>query len=402
LNKQFFKGLEDYHFYWELREDGTIIKTQDIGKIDVSPQEWGDFTIDLNEDLKDGKEYFLKIAAKTNKELPLIPMGHIVAWDQFPISAFSLSGNEKMDSSNSIEIEKGDKEYTIRGKDFVLKLNPTKLEMNYEHKGITHLTSLPQPNFWRPPTDNDLGNGMHKWAAVWKDALEDANIQMSNPKKGNGNVQFQVNYELGDDISAKVVVDYNIYANGAIQVDYSFLPTKTDLPKIPRIGLQVQLSDDLQFIEWYGRGLHETYWDRQTAGEIGIWKGNVWEQLHRYSRPQETANKTAVRWMSLKDENRSGILAKAISEPLSMSAWQLEMEDLDFIAGKKGAESASGLVPVTSKHGADLYPKNKIIWNIDYKQMGVGGDTSWGRLVHDEYTLPVQKYQYSCMLCPLD
>jgi beta-galactosidase len=198
------------------------------------------------------------------------------------------------------------------------------------------------------------------------------------------------------------VVDYTIYANGAIQVDYSFLPTKTDLPKIPRIGLQVQLSDDFQFIEWYGRGPHETYWDRQTAGEIGIWKGNVWEQLHRYSRPQETANKTAVRWMSLKDENRSGILAKAISEPLSMSAWQLEMEDLDFIAGKKGAESASGLVPVTSKHGADLYPKNKIIWNIDYKQMGVGGDTSWGRLVHDEYTLPVQKYQYSFMLCPLD
>ena len=402
LNKQFFKGLEDYHFYWELREDGTIIKTQDIGKIDVSPQEWVNFTIDLNEDLKEGKEYFLKIAAKTNRELPLIPMGHMVAWDQFPISAFSLSGNEKMESSNSIEIEKGDKEYTIRGNDFVLKLNPTKLDMNYKYKGITHLTSLPQPNFWRPPTDNDLGNGMHKWAAVWKNALEDAKIQMSNPKKDSSKVQFQISYELSDHIAAKVVVDYTIYANGAIQVDYSFLPTKTDLPKIPRIGLQVQLSDDFQFVEWYGRGPRETYWDRQTAGEIGIWKGSVWEQLHRYSRPQETANKTGVRWMSLKDENGSGILAKAISEPLSMSVWQLEMEDLDFVAGKKGAESASGLVPVTSKHGADLYPKNLMTWNIDYKQMGVGGDTSWGRLVHDEYTLPVQKYQYSFMICPLD
>ena len=370
LNKQFFKGLEDYHFYWELREDGVVIKTQDIGKIDITPQEWGDFSVDLNEELKEGKEYFLNIAAKTNKTLPLIPMGHIVAWDQFPISAFSLSGNDIMDSSNSIELKKDDNKFTIRGKDFVLKLNTTKLEMNYEYKGITHLTSLPQPNFWRPPTDNDLGNGMHKWAAVWKDALEGAKMQMSNPKKDNGNVQFQVNYELRDDISAKVVVDYTIYSNGIIQVDYSFLPTKTDLPKIPRIGLQVKLSDDFQFIEWYGRGPHETYWDRQTAGEIGIWKGNVWDQLHRYSRPQETANKTDVRWMSLKNGNGKGILAKAISEPLSMSAWQLEMEDLDFVAGKRGAESASGLVPVTSKHGADLYPKNLITWNIDYKQMG--------------------------------
>ena len=85
-----------------------------------------------------------------------------------------------------------------------------------------------------------------------------------------------------------------------------------------------------------------------------------------------------------------------------MSAWQLEMEDLDFVAGKRGAESASGLVPVTSKHGADLYPKNLITWNIDYKQMGLGGDTSWGRLVHDEYTLLVQKYQYSFMIIPFN
>jgi len=52
------------------------------------------------------------------------------------------------------------------------------------------------------------------------------------------------------------------------------------------------------------------------------------------------------------------------------------MEALDFVAGKKGAASASGLVPVTSKHGAELLPDDFISWNIDFKQMGLGGDTS--------------------------
>ena len=85
-----------------------------------------------------------------------------------------------------------------------------------------------------------------------------------------------------------------------------------------------------------------------------------------------------------------------------MSAWQLDSEDLDFVAGKKGAASASGLVPDTSKHGADLQPKNFITLNIDFKQMGLGGDTSWGRLVNDEYTLPVKRYAYGFRIIPVD
>ena len=169
---------------------------------------------------------------------------------------------------------------------------------------------------------------------------------------------------------------------------------------MPRLGMQFSLMEEFQFMQWYGRGPHETYWDRQTSGEIAVWKGTVWEQLHRYSRPQETGNKTDVRWMSLRNLEGVGLRAEAASEPLSMGAWQLAMEDLDFVAGEKGMESASGLVPVTSKHGADLFPRNFITWNVDFKQMGVGGDTSWGRLVHEEYTLPVRGYRYGFRLVP--
>jgi len=109
-----------------------------------------------------------------------------------------------------------------------------------------------------------------------------------------------------------------------------------------------------------------------------------------------------VRWMTLKNEQGLGFKAISTSTPLSMSAWQLAMAELDFVAGAKGAESASGLVPVTSKHGADLLPRDFITWNIDFKQMGLGGDTSWGRMVHEEYTLPANRnYEYSFRLMPI-
>ena len=106
--------------------------------------------------------------------------------------------------------------------------------------------------------------------------------------------------------------------------------------------------------------------------------------------------------MSLKNQNGVGLQLIAMSSPLSVSAWPFDTEALDFVAGEQGAASASGLVPNTSKHGADLYPDSFITWNIDLKQMGVGGDTSWGRLVHEQYTLPVKDYHYSFLLKPLE
>ena len=167
---------------------------------------------------------------------------------------------------------------------------------------------------------------------------------------------------------------------------------------MPRLGFTIQLNARNSSVEWYGRGPHETYWDRKTSGEIGIWSGTVWEQIHQYPRPQETGNKTDVRWFKVRDNQGEGLEVRAVDKLLSVSAWPFPVSDLDFEPGKKGAASASGLVPITSKHGAYLQPRNYLIWNIDYEQMGVGGDNSWGRLVHDAYTLPVKDYRWSFLI----
>jgi len=153
-------------------------------------------------------------------------------------------------------------------------------------------------------------------------------------------------------------------------------------------------------IQWYGRGPHETYWDRKTSGKIGIWKSLIDQDFHRYSRPQETGNKTDIRWMNICSDRICLHISSADDQLLSGSAWPFKTSELDYIPGKDGGTSASGLVPVSSRHGADIKKGDQVQVNIDHKQMGLGGDTSWGRLVHEEYTIPSGKYSYSFIIKP--
>jgi len=153
-------------------------------------------------------------------------------------------------------------------------------------------------------------------------------------------------------------------------------------------------------VSWYGRGPHETYWDRKSSGKIGIYSGLIEDQFHRYSRPQETGNKTDLRWLRLESKKINLMARPTDHQLLSGNTWPFATSELEFKVGKDGGKSASGLVPVTSKHGAFIETGKVVQWNIDLMQMGVGGDTSWGRLVHKEYTIPPHYYKYSFIITP--
>jgi len=420
-NKNFFTDLNHLNFQWTLIANGKEIAKGDLGVKEVAPQDRKYVLVDLeNIELDVNKEYFLKMSAVTNQELPLIPVGYEVAWGQFDLTKKQTEDipNEEVIATsvfpNTLDAELDFSDFpkslfyedtiVLKGKNIIIKISSKTREiLSYTYQGQPLLLGHPKPNFWRPPTDNDLGNGMQEWAAVWKKAGENVVSTTNGMSVSDSNyVTFYLDYYPEETIGTGVKTNYTIYTDGSIEFNYTYNSTNARLPNLPRLGMQFQLPAEFQFMEWYGKGPHETYWDRQSSGEIGIWKGKVWDQLHAYSRPQESGNKMDVRWMSLKNDDGLGFLASTTSVPLSMSAWQLAMEDLDFVAGAKGVESASGLVPVTSKHGADLLPRDFITWNIDFKQMGLGGDTSWGRMVHEEYTIPADKaYKYSFRLIPV-
>lgn len=406
-NKRFFSTTDDIEFVWDIKEDGHIVKEGNEGSIPLPPQMRGSLFIDYSDLVKkEGKEYFLTIRAINKTATKSLAKGHCIAWSQFRLpSGFNRPQKRTMDKLSWTEDQRV---YTVRGNGFALKISKTTGEItDYNYKGNRLISTPLRPNFWRAPTDNDLGNGMHQWANMWKTYSR----KLQGSIKGDINfgeraISYTISYSPKGASFGELDVQYTITAQGEIKVSYLYSPNiqGREFPNIPRIGMQMQLPGDHHIMAWYGRGPHETYWDRKTAGEIAIWESDVRTDFHKYSRPQETGNKTDVRWMSLLNDQGKGWKVYAVDTPLNTSAWPFAIGELDFAAGKKGEQSASGLVPVTSKHGADLKVGKRITWNIDFKQMGVGGDTSWGRMVHEEYTLPSTKgkvYKYNFVLQPI-
>jgi len=138
---------------------------------------------------------------------------------------------------------------------------------------------------------------------------------------------------------------------------------------------------------WYGRGPHESYWDRKTGAPVGVYRGKVMDQYHPYIRPQENGNKTDVRWVALTDEHGVGLLAEGMLL-MSVSAHHFTMEDFDPGPRKR------------QRHAAELTRRDMVTLNLDYKQMGLGGDTSWGARVHPQYRLPAKEYSYRFRIRP--
>ena len=400
-NKNFFADLSDKEVNIRILNNGVEVFKKSNLAIDVKPRSSKEIKISEFPDMfVRENEYILEVSMSQKDGAALIPEGYEIAWDQF---ALNKSANIPVSTRNGIplEISNNEKYIEIKNKETQLRIDASSGEIvSWVFEGSKITTQPIRPNFWRPPTDNDLGNGMDKWAKIWQEATYNYKAKLIElPKNTNGAIDFRVQYMLPND-EAKVMVVYTLEPNGILQVAFTFEPNKAALPKIPRLGMYLTLPQDFINIAWYGRGPEESYWDRKTGQKTGRYQGKVEDQFHRYSRPQETGNKTDLRWMSLSN-GKISLKAQSAHTLLNASAWPFEMQELDFNSDTDGAESASGLVPVTKKHGADIKIGNTVQWNIDYLQMGVGGDNSWGAPVHNEYTIPPKRHEYKFVIQPL-
>ncbi len=392
-NKNFFKDFSDKEVAYRLLKDGVEVVSKSGISVDVAPQKKTTFPIpDLATHLTDDSEYILEVSLLQKEASDLIPKGHEIAWDQFVIQ--TKKNSLETTTANNLTIDEAENSFRITNDMVALQIDATSGEiLSWVFKDQTITKQPIRPNFWRPPTDNDLGNGMDKWAQVWQDATYNYKATLTEkPIKTEQGVAYEVAYLLPNTI-AQVNIQYVVRPDGSLEMNYTFTPLQEELPNIPRLGLYLTLPKQMEVLKWYGKGPDESYWDRKTGQKIGVHFHKVDEGFHRYSRPQETGNKTDVRWAEVSSK---AITLQATSNDLfNTSAWPFSMTELDFTS-EEGAQSASGLVPVTKKHGADITLGDTVQWNIDYLQMGVGGDTSWGRLVHEEYTIPANKsYTYT-------
>jgi len=192
---------------------------------------------------------------------------------------------------------------------------------------------------------------------------------------------------LPEDEGSEYHLAYIVLGNGEVQVEGRLIPGSEELPMLPRFGMRMEMPASFRHLQWFGKGPWETYADREAAARVGLFGGLVSEQFHPYVRPQETGNKTGLRWMALRNDRGVGLMVIG-DTLLSASALNYTQEDLDD-GPQKG-----------QRHSPELRPRNLVALNVDYRQMGVAGMNSWGALPLEKYRLPYGEYRVGFTLRP--
>jgi beta-galactosidase len=384
-----FTSLKNNQIFWEIQADGVQILEGELPVLDIAPGKSETIAIAGIDVVKDPvPEYFINFYAKSLTATEMIPAGHIVAAEQFKIPCQTVMNIEEEEYPDFVMNDTPD-EFIFSGDNFTIRFNRGNGSLTqYTYQENDLLAGDLNINFWRAPTDNDFGNGMQHRLKPWKLAGKNRIVTADSvvrPDNDSYAVIFRFSFP---DVESTGRTEYTVKGNGEIIVQNSFSPGEKDFIELPRYGMTLVLSPGYDDMKWFGRGPFENYQDRYTAAFTGLYESTVSEQFVPYSRPQENGNKTDVRWATFTDDQGRGL--KITGMPLlSMSALHFSMEDLDPGKTKKNI------------HPPDLDPRPEIYLNIDYKQMGVGGDNSWGALPHDKYRLFPKEYSYAFKINPL-
>lgn len=377
-NRHDFTSLAPYTLRWELMADGTPVGEGKCDFPELAPGESTIMTIPYG-DTEGNKEYILTLRAFTKESNGMIPAGHEVAVEQWPVTGFrgvafpkTSSGVTSSEREGMIVLKNGGSEIAFSKNDGAL--------VSWLSDGKELVQSPMRPNFWRPLTDNDIPNGHLKRCGVWRDAAGGMKVKRIALNETRTGVDVTL---MNEALDLTLEVAYSLSDGEALGVDCHLIPGSIDLPEIPRVGMTMTLGGAYDTMRWYGRGPGESYADRKSASLIGLYESSVWDQFHPYPRAQESGNHTDVRWMALTDASGSGVLV-AGREPLNVGAWNFPQADIEYVPAS-----------VERRHGGSIEKKDMVTLNIDHRMMGVGGDNTWGAQVHSEYTVPAREYRYS-------
>ncbi|MCF8302360.1 MAG: DUF4981 domain-containing protein, partial [Bacteroidales bacterium] len=389
-NKYDFRSLDHLDFRYEILEDGEIIKQNTIEISNALPDSSMEFKIPINkDDFNSYSESFINLYAYTSTEMPLVPEGHVVAREQILLSPKQRNIREEGTDFPGLDLKETRAAIIVNGNHFRMIFNKDNGLLTYfEAYGKKIMESTPLPDFWRAPVDNDFGNKMDQRCALWRDAgrhleLKEFDILGS----GSYRIVIKADFRLHE-VRSDFSITYTIEDNGKLTFTNRFKPGIKGLPNLPRFGMKFTVPGDMENLEWYGRGPHENYIDRNTSAFVGIYESTVNEQYYPYIRPQESGYKTGTRWMNLTNEQGKGLRFNG-KPSFSFSALPYRVEDLDQ------------LTKTNYKHMNDLEerPFNEV--HIDMKQMGVGGNNSWGARPLKQYRIPAQEYEYEFSITPI-
>ena len=395
FNENFFRDLSAYYMEWQVLKDGKVIRTGRVDDLKVAPQETAKITLNIGKTCT-CKEWLLNVSYKLKNREGLLPAGFTVAKNQLTLNDYKAPSMDlkNVETTNVATVVPQiiDNQYhylIVKGNNFVAEFNK---QNGYLSKYAVDGTEMLKegaaltPNFWRAPTDNDMGAGLQNRYAAWKNP--GLKLVSLNSKTENDQIVVNAEYDMKN-VSAKLYLTYVINNEGAIKVTQKMTADKNaKVSPMFRFGMQMQMPKCFETVEYYGRGPVENYSDRNHSTDLGIYRQSVDEQFYSYIRPQETGTKTDIRWW--KQLNAGGNGLKVVGDaPFSASALHYTICSLDDDEQKDQRHS-----PEVQK--ADL--TNLI---IDKAQMGLGCVNSWGALPLPQYMLPYGDYEFTFILTPV-
>ena len=383
-NRFDYTTLDNYQLFWAVEANGETIRSGKMNFPTLLPHQAKEMEIPMGTlPAADNKEYFLTLRAFSKQATGAVPAGHEVAIEQMQLPVRLEKAQEQV--SGQIEKTETEDAITIQGKtqDFSISFSKKTGEMtSLKYDGKEMLLAGLQPNFWRGITDNDVANGTQERCATWREAGKKMVLKSIKTQADNRKATVTADFDMPEQES-QMQITYQMLANGNVEVNMHFTPGNKALPEMPRLGMRMILKGDYDQMTWLGRGPQENYADRKSGYLIGKYSASVWEQYHPYVRAQETANKCDVRWFTLASKAGAGIRVEG-AEPLSVSAWNFPQDDLLYVPST-----------IEHRHGGCVDKKDMVWVNIDHLQMGVGGDNTWGAMVHPEYTITPKEWSYS-------
>ena len=397
-NENFFRDLSNYALAWSLEEDGVETQNGTIADLDVPAQQTRTFTIPYDRSKITGKEVFLNIDFRLKNAEPLLTAGQVVAYAQLPVvtkqaceggcSKLLAEGHGKKKMKLAA---KKDNVVAVTTPNLTFKLDRTTgliSEYAYNGKSMLGEGGTLKPNFWRAPTDNDMGAHLQKKFKVWKNPqMNLKNIDVKKDKKAN-TVTIVTSFDMPE-VQGQMDITYLVFANtGAVKVTEDFKATEgAKVSDMFRFGMLLQMPYSMEKSTYYGRGPIENYSDRKDCMRIAIYNDEADNQYFPYIRPQESGTKSDIRWWKQTDATGLGLQVKSCT-PFYASAIHFDTEELDDGDDKE------------QRHSFDLKKSKFTNLFLDSAHMGVGGENSWGAWPLEKYRVHYGNKTFTFTLIP--
>lgn len=367
-NENLFISTEAYTLVYRMMLDGYPV-FESMRNVVVQAQEEQYVKLDYP-NIDEPGEYTYEVAMELTEDTIWADAGHEICFGQF----VKKVTEEEEQTTKKMQVIYGDVNIGVKGEGFLAMFSKSEGGLaSLQYDGTEYITRAPKTSYWRACTDNDRGAKQGFDRSMWLTAGLYQKVIDVKVEELEEQVRITFEYELPTIPKAYSTISYVMSGDGVVHVHLLYKGTE-GLPEIPAFGMDFKLKERYHNFEYYGYGPEENYVDRMEGARLGIFEGTAEENLSNYLIPQECGNRVGTRWLKVTDEYGRGLQFTCEEIPFESSVLPYSAYELE-----------------NALHQEEL-PKIHYTWvRILAKQMGVGGDDSWGAPVHEQYRIPSDK-----------